>query len=270
MRTKHRLILVEGLPASGKSTAAKFIADALHFTNVDEGTGDHPADWENHALIDEECFRQIMDMLEEDDDRRDLASCADVYPQGIAVPLEKWYPDAVRERLMQYKIYDVLPWAQERDIMLEKWRIFAENAGSKGNVFNCVFLQNPMCETMMRFDLDISESAAYIGEIAQIIAPLKPFAVYLQTDDIAGRIEHVRAERGEEWMNAVIRYHCNGAYGRANGLSGFDGYIAALRERQRRELIILEQLGLPHIVVNEPQRGWPAAYEQMLAAIGNS
>ena len=51
---RHRLILVEGPPCSGKSTVSARIAAALADTArvrfVDEGTGNHPADWEYHAL----------------------------------------------------------------------------------------------------------------------------------------------------------------------------------------------------------------------------
>ena len=44
-----RLFIVEGLPCSGKSTTAKYMAERLSAMGrrvlcVDEGTGEHPAD----------------------------------------------------------------------------------------------------------------------------------------------------------------------------------------------------------------------------------
>lgn len=53
----NRLYIVEGLPCSGKSSTARFIADTLaqqdkQVCHIDEGTGDHPADYEFHALRD--------------------------------------------------------------------------------------------------------------------------------------------------------------------------------------------------------------------------
>ena len=47
----NKLIIVEGLPCSGKSTTARFIAQQLGMSFVDEGTGDHPTDYEFHAFL---------------------------------------------------------------------------------------------------------------------------------------------------------------------------------------------------------------------------
>ena len=82
------------------------------------------------------------------------------------------------ERLLPYKIYDGLPWEIERPLMLDKWRQFVFNAEADTiYVFNCVLLQNPMCETMMRFDLAQEQSQYYIEEIASIIASMNPLVV---------------------------------------------------------------------------------------------
>ncbi|CCY19212.1 putative uncharacterized protein [Eubacterium sp. CAG:786] len=57
-------------------------------------------------------------------------------------------------------------------------------------------------------------------------------------------------------------YHCNGGYGKAHGLSGYDGYISALEERQRRELEFLPQLPVNYLILDDPQRDWNAAYRR--------
>ncbi len=51
----HRLFIVEGLPCSGKSSISAYAASVLKESGkpvcyIDEGTGDHPADYEFHAL----------------------------------------------------------------------------------------------------------------------------------------------------------------------------------------------------------------------------
>lgn len=193
------LIIVEGLPASGKSTTANMIAKCLRANGgrvvcADEGTPNHPAD---------------------------------------------------------YDVYDFPDFATERKLILDKWRSFVKNADcGTVYVFNCLLLQNPMSETMMRFAKTEAESKKYIAEIADIIRPLNPLVLYLCQSDVLSAIERVKVERGNGWLNAVIDYHVNQGYGKENGLSGFDGYIQCLNERKARELRILKSIGLRHIILN--------------------
>ena len=222
---KHRLIIVEGLPCAGKSTVAAGIAAHLgdRAVCVDEGTGDHPADYECHALTE----------------AGDVVSLAEL-------------PQEERERLLPRKIYDGLPWETEAPLMLDKWRQFVRSADSgRAYVFNCVLLQNPMCETMMRFDLPEAASAAHIRAISEIIAPMNPLVVYLRTQDVAALVRRA-APRRPGWLEAVIPYHTEGGYGRAVGAEGFDGYIRCLEERQAREMRILQQLPLASLVLDAP------------------
>jgi len=193
-----RLIIVEGLPGSGKSTTAAMIAAELEARGkdivcVDEGAANHPAD--------------VGD-------------------------------------------YDFPDFASERATILDTWRAFAAHAEPDTTyVFNCVLLQNPMCETMMRFGMNEDESRRYIGEITEIIAPLHPVIIYIDEPDAKSAIDGVLDERGDGWLNAVIDYHTAQGYGAAHGLRGYEGYIACLEERRERELRILRSLPVDsHII----------------------
>ncbi len=193
-----KLIIVEGLPATGKSTTAARIAAELTRLGkpvvcVDEGAPNHPADYDDYGFPDFET---------------------------------------------------------ERRLILDKWRSFVRHAGRETvYVFNCIFLQNPMCETMMRFDMDVEASRAYIAQIAEIIRPMDPVILYLSLPEVRAPIDRVLCERGEGWQNAVIGYHTEQGYGKARGLTGYDGYIACLEERKKRELDILGSLPLEHHVL---------------------
>lgn len=241
---KHRLFIVEGLPCSGKSATSAYVAEALkpraNVCFVDEGTGDHPADYEFHAL----------------------APAGLVSPESRIVPLAAYSGDML-EKLMPYKIYDGLPWETEMPLMLEKWRQFVSAAkADTAYVFNCVLLQNPMCETMMRFGFSPEVSQEYIQRIAGIIRELNPVVIYLRNDDIEDSVKKAAPQR-PGWLEAVIDYHTQGAYGKAIGAQGFDGYIRCLRERQERELRILSCLGLDFLILENPQRGWQQARKQI-------
>ena len=258
----RKLIIVEGLPCSGKSTVSKHIADVLGMEFTDEGSGDHPADYGFHAFLSENELAEFQP-----DEQELILAAAKKRCGGYIVPICSFSGDLF-DRLLTHKIYDFLPWEAEKPLMLDKWRSFAESAASSaGHVFNCVFLQNPMCETMMRFGFDSSVSEGYIREIYDIIRPLKPFVVYLKTDNIAAEVKRAVPERGEEWLNGVIDYHCGGEYGKSLGLSGFEGYVSALEERQRRELAILGHLGIDSIVIENFKNDSQKAYDEILAAL---
>ena len=238
----NRLIIVEGLPCSGKSSTSRFIADTLRARGrqvrfVDEGTGDHPADYEFHALVD-----------------------------GRVIPLSAFSPEQLPS-LLPRKIYDGLPWAEEAPLMLGRWRQFVRCAAADTvHVFNCVLLQNPMCETMMRFNMTQAQSAAHIRQIAEIITPMEPLVVYLENRRIAHSVQQAAQER-PGWLEAVTGYHVSGGYGRSIGASGFEGYIACLEERQRRELAILRSLTLESIILPDPQANWPSALQKLAALL---
>jgi len=242
---RHRLVIVEGLPCSGKSTVSAGIAEYLGGNNrvcfVDEGTGQHPADYEFHALAP----------IEANSSERRIVSLASVSDEQF-------------ERLLSFKIYDGLPWMTERPLMLEKWKQFVREADPQTvYVFNCVLLQNPMCETMMRFGFEEKDSQEYIGEIVQIIRKLNPLVVYLKNDDLEDTIQKASVQR-PGWLDGVIAYHENGIYGKRICAKGFDGYIRCLAERQRRELRILSNLPLDWIVLENPQRNWQAAKKKLM------
>lgn len=238
----NRLYIIEGLPCSGKSTTAGFVADWLaargHSVHcVDEGTGEHPADYEFHALVG-----------------------------GQVVPLNQ-FPQEELPALLPYKIYDGLPWETEAPLMLDKWRQFVQEADPDTvYVFNCVLLQNPMCETMMRFGMSEAESAAHIRQIAEIIAPMGPVVIRLHVSDVASRVRETARER-PGWLEAVIPYHVEGSYGRSIGAENFDGYVACLEERQRREEHILAELPLQAVTLRDAHRDWPSARAELAQAL---
>lgn len=237
---KHRLVIVEGLPCSGKSTISAYVAECLRQREqvcfIDEGTGDHPADYEFHAVAP-------AGML---GDKRKIVALSE-------------YSGEQFECLLPYKIYDGLPWEIEKPLMLDKWRQFVREAKENVTyVFNCVLLQNPMCETMMHFGFQEKVSQAYIEEIAAIIAPMNPLVVYLKNDDVADSVRKAALER-PGWLDAVIGYHANGAYGKQIDAEGFEGYIRCLIDRQARELGILSALTIDYIILDNPQKDWAAA-----------
>lgn len=257
---RKRLYVIEGTPCSGKSTTGKYLAGLLDAKYIDEGSKTHPADYEFHAFITEQ---ELMSFSE--NERKEISEKSKMLHGGIICPISSFSGDLF-DKLLQHKIYDFLPWNVEKDVMLDKWREFANfyvnQSDDKPFVFNSVILQNPMCETMMRFGFSKEESEAYIKEICDILKNknINTIIIYLKSKNISGNVKNALPERGDEWLNGVIEYHINGNYGRSENLSGFDGYIKALEERQLRELDILQRLPVHSVIIENPQENWDTAY----------
>ncbi len=256
-----RLYIVEGLPCSGKSTTSAFISEELKRAHnvcfVDEGTGDHPADYEFHSFLRE---RDLLSFST--DEQSKIISASQKSEYGLVVPLSAFSGEMFDE-LLKYKLYDFLPWETEYPVMLGKWRSFTECSDvNTVYVFNCVFLQNPMCETMMRFGFPLTMSKEYISKIADIIKPLNPVIIYLKNDDIIDSVKKAACER-DGWLDGVIDYHVNGVYGKSINAHGFGGYISCLEERQRRELQILSQIDIDSLIINDAQKDWDRTYRRI-------
>jgi len=258
----NRLYIVEGLPCTGKSTMSEYISKLISKNHskvvfFDEGTCNHPADYEFHAYV-EGCEESAFT----DKEMALIKKYGEPKSDGFVVSLADFSGESF-DKLLKYKIYDSLPWEKEKPLMLDKWREFVNNTDKDTiYVFNCVLLQNPMCETMMRFNMSEEESYAYINDIVKIIEPLNPCVVYLKNDDIAQSVMKASEER-EGWLDAVMSYHTNGGYGISINAKGFEGYITCLKERQRRELSILNKLPVMSVVVDNPQRDYSKAYSNI-------
>lgn len=258
-----RLFVIEGTAASGKSATAKFVADCLRLKGrrvvcIDEGSNANPADYEAHAFLNDAALTHFTDF-----EKQQIFAVGYRESGGIAAPLTEFSGDLLK-KLMHFKIYDFLPWETEKPVILDKWRKFAATAKTDATyVLNAVLLQNPFCETMMRFGFPLETTREYVREICVAAAPLSPAVIYLHNANIGQSVKNVVRERGKKWLNAVVSYHENGAYGKSVGAKGFDGYIACLTERQKRELEILPTLPVASTVIENANADWQTAHAQI-------
>ncbi|OPJ58643.1 hypothetical protein [Clostridium chromiireducens] len=254
---KNKLFIIEGLPCTGKSNTSKFVADILlkkgHSVSCyDEGNLEHPADYEFHAFMTSNDLRIFNDI-----ELQQVQNIGVMKNLGVVIPLSK-VKGELFNKIIPFKIYDCLPWEIEKAIMLEHWEEFAKQANKEMNiyVFNCCFLQNPLCEMMMRFNFPYENIQKYITSIYEHIKTLNPVIIYLQNSKVKERVSEVAKERDDEWIKSVIDYHTSQGYGKSNSLEGFDGYISCIEERQKVELSILKQLPIEKVIIDMPFEDW--------------
>lgn len=262
-----KLILVEGMPCTGKSTMSKKIADSLKAKGInvgyfDEGDSDHPSDHEFCAFIKNEVLSEFSA-----EEQAYIKENGDKYDIGYVVSL-LMLDSEMLDKCVIYKIYDSLAWDEEKDIMLAKWERFVKMAlaEEKLYVFNSCFLQNYLSEMMIRFDLPMNEILDFMEKLYKIIAPLNPILIYLESTSIRFRIGDIAKTR-EKWLESVINYYTTQGYGLKHNYIGFDGFIRCIEERQRRELAIIQSLNILNQSIKDPYEDYEQSFNSAMEFI---
>jgi hypothetical protein len=251
-----KLILVEGIPGSGKTSAAQHIAAHLAGCGFEtalylEGDWDHPADFESVACLDADQFRQLKVRFPQQSEFLDSqvqVQDGDYFLSyhKIAHEFQDRIPPTLIEALSVYEIYE-LPVAKFRRLLLRNWREFATNAaqGNQVYIFECCFLQNPLTFYLGRNDEPLPDAQAFVLELADSIQSLETRLVYLHPGEVADTLQRVAAERPPEWLELVISYHTQQGHGLSQGWQGFEGTVKFYQMRQSIELDLLEKMPFP-------------------------
>ncbi|HRQ38578.1 MAG TPA: hypothetical protein PLD25_11780 [Chloroflexota bacterium] len=263
--TETKLFVVEGLPGSGKTTTAVFIADWLAKQGMEtavflEGDLNHPADFESVAYLDRQEYEELLAHFP--------AHAAFLQSQAIEEgegyffryrALQQSYPDLPElliAALAPYEIYEQ-PVPTFQRLLRWRWQRFAETAaaGETIFIFECCFLQNPLTMLLGRHDEPIPATEAFILELAEVVRGLRPCLIYLHPGDVRATLTKIAGERPSAWLDFVIAYHTQQGHGRAQGWQGFDGLVQFYEMRQAIELALLPRLPFPHLLL--PHTDWP-------------
>lgn len=248
-----KLFIVEGLPGSGKSTAANIVYELLIENGVDaelfcEGNYNHPADFDGAAFF----TSQELESLEQSypAHKNILEKIKFQFADGYVIP----YIKAMKERRIsaEDEIFDViakndiyeLPLEQHKKLLLNRWSNFAATYSAKAVVFECCFIQNPVTVSMIRDNASKDITMEYISRLAEIIKPLKPVLIYIDQKDIKSSFKRVIPERSREWLEGFTQYYTNQGYGLVHGLKGQDGVLEVLEARNEFEKEIYASLDM--------------------------
>lgn len=263
---KNRLILVEGIPGSGKTTISKkiknhLISKGLEVLLYNEGDM-HPADMAWNALLNKDEYNNIIDEYKTHEKIiKENSIFEDDY---VILAYTKLGFHRKQNKLMNFleerEIYDGRVSADTfKQIHLKRWKKFGEEMKENKNkivIFECSFLQNHVNELLAIHDKDFDYIRDYLNELIGTVTELKPKLIYLNQASIKETINRVAKERVSHnkdmypgWLETSIEYFKNSSYGKRNNIKGFDGLIRYFEKRQEIELGIIKSLDLDNLII---------------------
>jgi hypothetical protein len=270
-----RLVIIDGIPGSGKTTTSKFVHDVLEQAGVaamlyQEGELDHPADFEFVAGLGSKGYAELLAR------HADSAPIIERYSQAMDAETLVfygkiavygglgWEADVVRQAA-EKDICDELPASDYIRLAQHRWAEFAEAAARQNavGVFECCFLQNPI--TILRGKHGVSDAAveSHIRALWSSIQKLEPLLVYLYQDDVKATLEAVAAERPQKWLDGVTRYVTTQGYGKALGLEGFAGMVKFYEDMQDLGVRIADRLPIRKLVLHSGEGDWDARHKRI-------
>lgn len=280
MNTK--LILLEGIPGSGKTIFAGKIAE--YYKNRGETVNlyaegqSHPADLGWNACVP---FAEYNNILKRYESLRSKIERNVIIENDTAIiaytQIETDNKDFYKE-LESFEVYDGRVSDETFfNLHYNRWRSFGKNARKKNelNIFECAFMQNHVNELLFWRNADTDTIITHHTKLIDSVKNLSPVLIYLSQPDIRETIqrianERVSAEHGN-WIDRCISYCENSPFGKQRGIKGFDGAIEFFTIRKQLEIMILTQLSIPHIVIENDDYAWDNVWskiEKYLAKLG--
>jgi thymidylate kinase len=220
-----RLILLEGIPGSGKSTMGQFLAQELHALGIShrwwyEEKQAHPL----YVFQDPASLQQALD---------DLAGSKS--HQVVKAALDKW-------RALAASI------ASDDAIVL---------------LDSC--LLGYLTWTLFAFDVPSAEIQAYLDQVERILRSLSPCLIYLYQADLAHALQRIAERRGGQTRERLIRNATQSPFGQRLGLQGFDGMVAYWAAYRQLADAACQATGYATLAIETGVGDWPAYQQQARA-----
>jgi hypothetical protein len=225
-----KVIFVDGLPGSGKSTTAEYVAGALEQRGIPcrllrERETDHP-----------------------------LNVGGDLHPSGSTTGAR------------MFAAYSIRSFIEES---LARWSAFVAGAmaSERVNVLDGYPFQNSV-RVLLQMDADPARLAAYQARVQEKAAGLGPVLIYLDPGDAARTVRAIAERRGSAWTDYAVTVITECPYGSARGLQGMDGATAILRSYKQLLDEAVARFPLPKLVLADCHRRWQACHAEIRSFLG--
>lgn len=209
-----QLIMLEGLPSTGKTTNARFIHIQLERNNI-------KAEWIHEvAMPHPVLFFDEVGMTYDEYDRFikaypeavDILNNIAIFRKstvGIHLPEIQWnYKDEIGENVYQALLkFDVwnFPLDVYKKFALEKWAHFTQKALKNQDevyIIDSAIFQSQIFSFLFK-NRPYEELQSFIDQIADIIQPLNPCLIYLHRENTETTIDYLDNDRGTSYLEYI-------------------------------------------------------------------
>lgn len=275
-----KLLLIEGIPGSGKTTSSKFIFNKLMERGVDvekfEEGELHPCDLAWHAVVPKKDFEALLIKHSEYKEIILDKSCVEGDKVVVAYTrLGLAHDEPLVQLLENYEIYQgkVNLEVFKKEHFL-RWEDFKDDS-DKIYIFECAYFQNHITELVLSYEQDEKYITDYMIELLNIISNMDPTIVYLNPNNLDVALDHVIKERVSDnakypdWIELVVDYLKNSNYGRSNHIQTVDDCKSFFKYRMDIEQKLLDRFKRNSIVIDYNSLDW-AQLEVKLAEVVES
>jgi hypothetical protein len=279
--SRCKLIMVEGIPGSGKTTLAAFVKGLLDHQGISnrlycEGDLDHPADFEAVAHFNCHDYEAFLSHF---------ASWRQVLEQNVVIHDEDYFlayrklkledgqtlPDELVNSLAQHDVYEIPSASTYCRLAAKRWQEFAEKTvlAEDVTIFESCFLQNPLTVLIGKHNVTAADAIRHLRMVTATIQPLQPIVIYLWQPDTRAALERIARERPSTWKEFLIGYFTQQGWGKATGASGFDGVIAFYEMRKRLEFELLRDLEMTTLLLDNTHYDWTESQRAVTAFLSD-
>jgi hypothetical protein len=273
----HQLILIEGIPGSGKTTSARNLYETLKKEGkkvVQYSEGDlHPADLSWMAILTSDEYKKLLEYYPTMEEK--IIKRSRIEEEIVLVAYTMLGLDQGSD-LYQYlasKEINAVNFDIEsfKAAHLSRWKQFVEDSEPDTiYVFECVLLQNHMTYLMLDYQAEEDYIKGYFDDFIEVIKPLSPVLHYLYPESVDDAIRHVAKVRRPEyqdrtnvWIDRVVDYVESTPYGQTHQLKGIEGFIDFTSKRRAIEMDILNSLDIKSHVIKHRGDSWNHVHETL-------
>jgi thymidylate kinase len=223
-----KLILVEGVPGSGKSTTAQYISKCLSESGIankwwyEEEKG-HPV----YLFNTDESMRQTID---------DLANGN--------------YKNVINKALVQWRIFSDSLQGKEKVILVDS-----------------IFL-GYLTWTLFPMNVPTMDIDSYVTEVEHIINPCRPTLIYFYQNDISTSLKKICERRGGNTTEQFIHNANESKYGKQRNLTGFDGMVSFWEDYRSFTDSIYAKTRIKKLSIENSEGKWNEYLQQIMNFLG--